>query len=407
MREDQLTLTTGISYSPSALLQLFNTALSPTPTKNMIVLKGIYQPGRGANYNGFFYDQLKDEATDALLTLIVPALLRPSLTPGKTIEFHGYITKRVVPGGGRIEIHANIMELLAVTQNKYSEKEIRSLAIQQEKAARGYRDVDGFIKSRIVRQERVSVTILVGKTAIIDQDIRHAMEEAIGFYDVRFERISLSSEAEILEALERYNDSSLNDLLVLSRGGGENMEVFESPAVADACVDLLPLLVTAIGHKENVSLVQRVADKALITPTALGQWLREIYNDTMAEMENSKAKLVETITVSLKANYEKQVQNLQDRIRSIEELGGKSREVAEREVVGLKEQLRNLVEERGAKDVLLERTRELAEGYERQVRRLEDAVGSGGSGGSVVMRWVVVVAVAVAAGVVGWLLGRR
>src|SRR5450631_591982 len=117
-------------------------------------------------------NQLKDETTDAMLTLIVPALLKPSLVPGKTIEFQGYITKRVVPGGGRIEIHANIMELLAQTQNKYSEKEIRSLAIQQEKAPRGYRDVDGFIKARIVRQERVSVTILVGKTAIIDQDIK-------------------------------------------------------------------------------------------------------------------------------------------------------------------------------------------------------------------------------------------
>jgi hypothetical protein len=48
MAENPLTLTTGISYSPSALLQLFNTALTPSPTKNMIQLKGIYQPGRGA-----------------------------------------------------------------------------------------------------------------------------------------------------------------------------------------------------------------------------------------------------------------------------------------------------------------------------------------------------------------------
>jgi hypothetical protein len=63
MRDDQITLTTGISYSPSTLLQLFNTALSPSPTKNIIVLKAIYQPRRSSNYNGFFYDQLKDEAT--------------------------------------------------------------------------------------------------------------------------------------------------------------------------------------------------------------------------------------------------------------------------------------------------------------------------------------------------------
>jgi exodeoxyribonuclease VII large subunit len=173
MADDNLMLTTGISHSPSALLQLFNTALTPSHTKNMIQLKGIYQPGRGANYNGFYYDQLKDETTDAMLTLIVPALLKASLEPGKTTEFYGYITKRVAQNAGRIEIHANIMELLGQTQNKYSEKEIRSLAIQQKKAARGYRDVDRFIKARIVQQQRVSVTILVGKAAIIDQDIKH------------------------------------------------------------------------------------------------------------------------------------------------------------------------------------------------------------------------------------------
>src|SRR5579863_7353105 len=145
MPDDQLVLATGISYSPSALIQLFNSALTPSPMKNMIQLKGIYQPGRGANYNGFFYDGLRDETTDSMLTLVVPALLRPSLVPGKTIEFWAFITKRVVANGGRIEIHANIVDLLAQTQNKYSEREIRSLAIQQEKAARGYRDAGSFI----------------------------------------------------------------------------------------------------------------------------------------------------------------------------------------------------------------------------------------------------------------------
>jgi exonuclease VII large subunit len=41
--------------------------------------------------------------------------------------------------------------------------------------------------------------------------------------------------------------------------------------------------VTAIGHKDDVSLLQQVADKAFITPTAFGQFLNEIYNHTIEE----------------------------------------------------------------------------------------------------------------------------
>ncbi len=68
--------------------------------------------------------------------------------------------------------------------------------------------------------------------------------------------------------------------------------------------------VTAIGHKEDISLLQKVADKAFITPTALGQHLRELYNNTIEELQNSKAHLVKQVTVQLETNYKKQIENL-------------------------------------------------------------------------------------------------
>ena len=166
------------------------------------------------------------------------------------------------------------------------------------------------------------MVILVGKTAIVDSDIRHALEGSVGFYQVRFERIGMTSEGEILEALRRFDDVSADRVLVLSRGGGDRMEVFDSPALAEYCLGLEPLFVTAIGHKEDSSLLQRIADKAFITPTALGQYLNTLYNDTIAELEGSKAKLVAVITEQLKANYAKQVENLEAKVKQLEELVG-------------------------------------------------------------------------------------
>ena len=52
-----------ISYTPASLLNVFNSALTPSATKKIILLKGIYLAGRGVTYAGFFYDTLKDETT--------------------------------------------------------------------------------------------------------------------------------------------------------------------------------------------------------------------------------------------------------------------------------------------------------------------------------------------------------
>jgi|GEM_PF-618434 len=343
-------VTEDLTYTPASLLHLFNSVLAPSATKKIILLRGIFLAGRGVTYAGFFYDTLKDETTDAVLTLVVPALLRNGLTHNKTIEFYGYITKRVVMNGGRIEVHAVMTQLLQQTVNTYSEKEIRTVEILQQKAADGFGDVDGFLKSRIVRaggggggvgeagigderlEERIRIRVLIGKTAIIDSDINHALEEAVGFYSLQYERISLSSEAEILGALRRWNSREKTDLLVLSRGGGENMEVFNSPEVAAYCLELEPLFVTAIGHKEDVSLVQKVADKAFITPTAFGQYLRRIYNETVEELQHSKARLVEVITTQLGAQYEKQVRVLEEKIQGMEEVNGQRMGLQQKEL---------------------------------------------------------------------------
>jgi len=33
----------------------------------------MYIPGKGVNYNGYYYPSLKDESSDACVTLMIPA----------------------------------------------------------------------------------------------------------------------------------------------------------------------------------------------------------------------------------------------------------------------------------------------------------------------------------------------
>lgn len=358
------------TYSPSALLNILNNAFTLNQSKKMVLVKGIFIPGKGMNYNGVFYDSLKDEASDASITLIVPALIRNRITPNKTILFWAYITKKVVNIGGRIELQINMSELVEQTHNKYSEEELKAIELQQLKAQQGFRDVNSFLKNKIINNEKVRVKILIGKTAIIDQDIQHQLEEATNAFDIAFQRVSFTSETEIINALASARDA---DVLCVSRGGGENIEVFNKPAIAQASLSLKPYLITAIGHKDDNVLLQRVADKAFITPTALGQYLNDLYNTTIEELQNSRAKLVDDITKSLKANFEKQVQNLQEQLQAVEkqkqQMVNDLKTVNEKEKQVLNQNIKSISEQQKAKEDLISSYKKQIEGLQAQVSR--------------------------------------
>ena len=189
----------------------------------------------------------------------------------------------------------------------------------QRKAVTGYRDVYSWLKEKIIKEEPFKIGIIIGKTGIIDNDIKHQLRESIGFYDLSFHRINLSSEDEIVTTLDRLNHENYG-VIALSRGGGDNLDIFNRYTIVEKAVGLQSLFITAIGHKDDVTLLQKVADKSFITPSELGQFLNDVYNHTIEELENSKAKLIESVKLQLTANYQKQIDNLNEKLKANEEL---------------------------------------------------------------------------------------
>ena len=98
------------------------------------------------------------------------------------------------------------------------------------------------------------------------------------------------------------------------------MDVFNSPALAEACLDLLPPFVTAIGHNDDVTLVQRIADRAFITPTALGEFLSTIHEEVVEAVHNSKAALIESLTKQLGAQHQEQLKALTEKLAAAQAL---------------------------------------------------------------------------------------
>jgi exodeoxyribonuclease VII large subunit len=306
-------------YSPLAILNLFNNAIAVGQSKRLIQLKGVFIPRSGAAYSGYYYDSLRDESADALLTIIVPALIRNNLQANKAITVNGFITRRVVNNASRIDVQFTVTDLIEQTQSKYTEEDTQRISILQKKADAGFRDLGGYIKEKIGREEHFRIGVIIGRSAIIDQDIKHQLRESIGFYDLFFHKISLTNDQEIIQAMATLDQQGV-DVIVISRGGGENLDIFNQTSIAETAINLNALFITAIGHKQDVTLLQQVADKAFITPSEFGQFLNDIYNHTMEDIQHSKAKLVDAVTKQLSANYDQQINNLNQQIKEGERL---------------------------------------------------------------------------------------
>jgi len=129
--------------------------------------------------------------------------------------------------------------------------------------------------------------------------------------------------------------------------------VFNKPEISETALTLQTPFITAIGHEQDVTLLQKVADKAFITPTSLGEYLRAIYNTTVEQLQNSKAKLVEDISKQFKANYEQQIKVLNNQIESLKELNkqavASTTEVNDRQMALLNSQLENLSKQHQSK----------------------------------------------------------
>jgi len=306
---------TTLSYTPQALLNAVGNSLQSPLFNEVFRIKGIYKYGKGVNYNGVYYDILRDEQSDSNMTLVTPERMRTALRDGQLIEASAFLSRRLQTATSRIDLLLTLNELFSRKASMVSEEETRALALLRRKAAIGYRDADSFIRHRLFGQQPIRITILVGTTAIVDQDIKHQVKEAAVAYRMEYVRINLAQPAEIDRAMKRHNDT---DILVIARGGGENLRVFDLPELAETALEIRPIFITAIGHSTDEPLLQKVADKSFITPTALGQYLRDIYDRAMDEFNDSKAKLIGDLTKQIDLNYQTRLQDQQTRLQDLQ-----------------------------------------------------------------------------------------
>ena len=372
-------------YSPKAIVSIFEKAFAVPEERKIIQVKGIYLQDGTFDYQGYFYDHLKDEATDYKLTLLIPTLHRNELKHNTTILFKGYITRKLSKMGS-IEFHVNYMELVHTTTNKFTEEDQQRIEIINAKLNSPIKDLDAAIKKHVYDGTKMKIAVIFGKSAIIDNDIKAALGASVALYDILFTRVNITSTTEITSKINELDNTTGVELICVARGGGEQMEAFSKPELVRSILNRKKIIASAIGHANDVTLFEQASDKRFTTPTAFGTYLKTVYESTVEELSKSKAKMQKDIHDTLKTIFDGQLKVVQEKLISTATLHAQEKKTILENHESYKKQLVELNDKR-IKDIQLA----AAEENKRLTAQLSEAKSNSSSGGYILVIVILII----------------
>lgn len=159
-----------------------------------------------------------------------------------------------------------------------SEEYLKFLKIKEEFLKKGYFDKD--TKKTICDYPKEIGLITSDKSAAIVDFLSVINKEIsdinIYLYPVKVQ--GLSAKDEIINAINVLDKKNL-DAIVITRGGGskEDLKVFNEKDVVEEIYKAKSPIISAIGHKIDLSLTDLVSDLSLQTPTEAGSYLVRNY----------------------------------------------------------------------------------------------------------------------------------
>lgn len=125
------------------------------------------------------------------------------------------------------------------------------------------------------------IILITSQRSAAHDDFYHKYHEEMGRASIDDIDVLLEGErapSMIADAIERANQEQRGDIIVLTRGGGRkaDLSVFNDIQIAEAiCKSQIPVI-TGIGHAEDDTIADRVADATTITPTAVASELAKL-----------------------------------------------------------------------------------------------------------------------------------
>jgi exodeoxyribonuclease VII large subunit len=293
-------------YSPATLLGVYASAIRTPADARLILARGVFQASQSPReYAGYYYDSLKGVNDNGNIKLRVPGLLRSKLENNQVYIFKGYVEKRV--NFSAIELIFTVDEILRKEVSPLSEEDQKRFSLMQRKITRGFRDFEALVKQSVYANTPLRIANLYGTSAIVNKDFERGLAEAQSKFAITDYRCNFASKTEIIRWLRALSSTGA-EVVAVVRGGGEGgLDIFNDPEIGAEALKLNAVLVSALGHAVNETLIDKLADKKFDLPHHYGSSLKGWVDQALEEQARSKSKFIEQVKLDLEKTYKDQI----------------------------------------------------------------------------------------------------
>ncbi len=319
-----------VTYSPDALLEQYRDSLSSPYDRTLITVEGFYRDRKGKMYGkGHYYDSLLHKETGTELTLEVNRELKLSLFDGGFFRMQGFLNRR-----RRSNDDSSVSLVYHVLKVEESEKK-RQLISEEDyqiikgRYDRGLANVESLLLEIFRTGKTPTVLLFTGEDSEGEHDF-YAHMKFSQFYTIEVKKVNLSSQSGLIEELNKLEKDSY-DVMSFVRGGGVGLAVFDGQELSQKALGCGIPFITAIGHSRDNTLLQKVADKGLATPTALASFLDSIVEHHTSFLEDLEEKDTELGDIraelksrveSLEAEHRRQMGSMTTKIKHLRLVAG-------------------------------------------------------------------------------------
>lgn len=237
-------------------------------------LQRIYVVGEISNYHrhnsGHLYFTLKDESAAISCVMFKSAAASLAFEPKTGDKVLVLANTSIFEVSGQLQLYVQKMSLDGLG-DLYAKYELLKKKLSED----GYFDEDH--KKQLDVEYVDKVAVLVGDKSAAMSDIKTCFERrwplaSVDYYPVLVQGSSAASD--IVSKLKQV-DSLDYDAIILARGGGsfEDLFCFNDENLVKTIYNLKTFIITGIGHEQDFTLADFVADLRAPTPTAAVEFI--------------------------------------------------------------------------------------------------------------------------------------
>ena len=248
-----------------------------------INLKNIYVEGEISNFtnhyrSGHLYFTLKDESCCIKAVMFRNAASRLKFTPENGMKVLIRCSVSVYDRDGVYQLYCDDMipdglgELTLAFEQLKAKLEDMGLFRQEHK--------------KPIPEMPARIGVITSPTGAAIQDILSVLERRYPLGEIIFEGVQVQGDSaapQIAAAIDRFNELSAADVLIIGRGGGsiEDLWAFNEEIVAMAIYNSKIPVISAVGHETDFTIADFVSDLRAPTPSAAAELCAPDYREIL------------------------------------------------------------------------------------------------------------------------------